>query len=341
MLHNIWFMLIAVLWIGYFVLEGFDFGLGILLPFLGRNDTERRALISAIGPVWDGNEVWVLVAGGATFAAFPNWYATLFSGFYLALFLILVALILRGVAFEYHSKRDSARWRQCWDWAIFIGSAVPALLWGVAFANIVAGVPIDKDMNFTGDLLTLLNPFGLLGGVVTLTLFMTHGAAYIALKTEGVLRERANKLLVWIGLVAAVAAVAFLGWTQAKNMVADSAAVSVLAALSLVGALLANRLRHEGWAFIGTAFTIGLAVVALFLNLYPNVMPSSTNAAYNLTIDNASSTDYTLTIMTVVAVIFTPLVLLYQGWTYWIFRKRISAGRVPDVAAIASPPTAS
>ena len=333
MLHNIWFMLIAFLWIGYFVLEGFDFGLGILLPFLGRNDAERRALINAIGPVWDGNEVWVLVAGGATFAAFPNWYATLFSGFYLALFLILVALILRGVAFEYHSKRDSARWRQGWDWAIFIGSAVPALLWGVAFANIVAGVPIDKDMNFTGDLLTLLNPFGLLGGVVTLTLFMTHGAAYIALKTEGVLRERANKLLVWIGLVAAAAAVVFLGWTQAKNMVADSAAVSVLAALSLVGALLANRLRHEGWAFIGTAFTIGLAVVALFMNLYPNVMPSSTNSAFNLTIDNASSTDYTLTIMTVVAVIFTPLVLLYQGWSYWIFRKRISTGRVPDVAS--------
>ena len=333
MLHNFWFMLIAFLWIGYFVLEGFDFGLGILLPFLGRSDAERRALINAIGPVWDGNEVWVLVAGGATFAAFPNWYATLFSGFYLAFFLILVALILRGVAFEYHSKRDSARWRQGWDWAIFIGSAVPALLWGVAFANIVAGVPIDKDMNFSGDLLTLLNPFGLLGGVVTLTLFMTHGAAYIALKTEGVLRERANKLFVWIGLVAAVAAVAFLGWTQAKNMVADSAAVSVLAALSLVGALLANRLRHEGWTFIGTAFTIGLAVVALFMNLYPNVMPSSTSAAFNLTIDNASSTDYSLTIMTVVAVIFTPLVLLYQGWTYWIFRKRISAGRVPDVVS--------
>src|ERR1035437_11174804 len=163
MLHDIWFLLIAVLWIGYFVLEGFDFGLGILLPFLGRNDTERRQLINAIGPVWDGNEVWLLVAGGATFAAFPNWYATLFSGFYMALFLILVALILTGVAFEYHSKRDSARWRQGGDWAIFIRSAVPALLWGVAFANIVAGVPIDKDMNFTGSLLTLLNPFGLLG----------------------------------------------------------------------------------------------------------------------------------------------------------------------------------
>ena len=329
MLHDIWFLLIAVLWIGYFVLEGFDFGLGILLPFLGRNDPERRALINAIGPVWDGNEVWVLVAGGATFAAFPHWYATLFSGFYLALFLILVALILRGVAFEYHSKRDSARWRAGWDWAIFIGSALPALLWGVAFANIVAGVPIDQNKEFTGDLFTLLNPYGLLGGVVTLTLFITHGAAYIALKTEGELRARANRLLVFVGLVAAAAAVVFLGWTQASKFVPGSAVVSVAAALALVGALAANRLRHEGWAFIGTAATIGLAVVALFLNLYPNVMPSSTNAAYNLTISNASSTDYTLTIMTVVAVIFTPLVLLYQGWTYWVFRRRIGVNQIP------------
>ena len=332
MLHNIWFLLIAVLWIGYFVLEGFDFGLGILLPFIGRTVKERRALINAIGPVWDGNEVWVLVAGGATFAAFPNWYATLFSGFYLALFLILVALIVRGVAFEYHSKRDSVRWRQAWDWAIFFGSAVPALLWGVAFANIVGGVPIDKGMNFTGNLLTLLNPYGLLGGIVTLTLFMTHGAAYISLKTEGVLRDRANKTLVGIGLVTAVAAVVFLGWTQASSFIPGSAAVSVLAALALVGALGANLLKREGWAFIGSAATIGLAVVALFLHLYPNVMPSSTNPAFSLTVSNASSTDLTLQIMTVVAVVFTPIVLLYQGWTYWIFRKRVSAARIPDGA---------
>ena len=336
MLRDIWFLLIAVLWIGYFVLEGFDFGLGILLPFLGRTDGQRRALINAIGPVWDGNEVWVLVAGGATFAAFPYWYATLFSGFYLALLLILAALIIRGVAFEYRGKRDSAAWRKGWDWAIFLGSAVPALLWGVAFANIVAGVPIDKNMEFTGNLLTLLNPFALLGGVVTLTLFMTHGAAYIALKTEGELRERANRALVLIGLVAAVAAVLFLVWTQIQSLVVVSAVASVLAALALVGALLANLLKREGWAFIGTALTIALAVVALFLHLYPNVMPSSTNSAFNLTITNASSTDLTLTIMTIVAVIFTPLVLLYQGWTYWIFRQRISADRVPDPSETAA-----
>jgi cytochrome bd ubiquinol oxidase subunit II len=341
MLHDVWFLLIAVLWIGYFVLEGFDFGLGILLPFIGRSEKERRSLIAAIGPVWDGNEVWLLVAGGATFAAFPNWYATLFSGFYLALLLILVALIVRGVAFEYRSKRDDPRWRLAWDWAIFFGSIVPAVLWGVAFANIIAGVPIDKDMEFTGSFLTLINPFGLLGGLVTLTLFITHGAAYIALKTEGVLRERANKLLVFTGLVAAVAAVAFLGWTEAKNMVTTSAAVSVVAAVTLLTALLANRFRHEGWAFVGTAITIALAVAALFLNLYPNVMVSSTNAAYNLTVTNSSSTDYTLSIMTVTGVLFLPLVLLYQGFTYWVFRKRISGARVSDAPKAAKPSATS
>jgi cytochrome bd ubiquinol oxidase subunit II len=332
-LHDIWFLLIAVLWVGYFVLEGFDFGLGVLLPFLGRNDGERRAMINAIGPVWDGNEVWVLVAGGATFAAFPNWYATLFSGFYLALFLMLVALIIRGVAFEFRGKRDSAAWRTGWDTAIFIGSAVPALLWGVAFANIVAGVPIDADKEYTGDLITLLNPYGLLGGVVTLTLFITHGASYVALKTDGALRARANKTMFFAGLVAAVAAVAFLGWTAfgitAGTLGGASIAVSVVAALALVGALIANRLGREGWAFLGTAATLAAAVVALFLHLYPNVMPSSTNAAWSLTVSNASSTDLTLTIMTVVAIVFTPLVLLYQGWTYYVFRKRVTSDRLP------------
>ncbi len=349
MLHDIWFLLIAVLWIGYFVLEGFDFGLGMLLPFLGRSDRERRALINTIGPVWDGNEVWVLVAGGATFAAFPFWYATLFSGFYLALFLILVALILRGVAFEYRSKREGTGWRRGWDAAIFIGSALPALLWGVAFANIVGGVPIDKNGEFTGNLLTLLNPFGLLGGVVTLTLFATHGAAYIALKTTGDLRARANAAMPVIGLVAAVAAVLFLAWTQISSAnlgtapagtATASLIASVVAALALVGALVANLRGREGWAFIGTGLTIALAVAALFLSLYPNVMPSSTNPAFSLTVNNASSTDLTLTIMTVVAVIFTPLVLLYQGWTYWIFRKRISAERIPDASELAAPPAA-
>ena len=329
MLQDIWFLLIAVLWIGYFVLEGFDFGVGILLPVLGRTERERRVVINTIGPVWDGNEVWVLVAGGATFAAFPEWYATLFSGFYLALFLILVALIVRGVAFEFRSKRPEPSWRRGWDLAIFFGSLLPAILWGTALANIVGGVPIDANHEFTGSLLTLLNPYGLLGGLTTLALFVTHGAAFLALKTTGDIRVRAGRLVGRVGLAAAVLAVAFLAWTQQKTGDPASATLSVLAAVALVGALLANRRGREGWAFAGTAVTIALAVVALFVALFPDVMPSTTNAAYSLTTTNASSTSYTLSIMTVVAVIFTPLVLLYQGWTYWVFRRRIGVNQIP------------
>ena len=328
-LTTVWFGLITILWVGYLVLEGFDFGVGILLPVLGRTERERRVVINTIGPLWDGNEVWVLVAGGATFAAFPEWYATLFSGFYLALFLILVALIVRGVAFEFRSKRPEPSWRRGWDLAIFFGSLLPAILWGTALANIVGGVPIDANHEFTGSLLTLLNPYGLLGGLTTLALFVTHGAAFLALKTTGDIRVRANRLAGRVGLAAAVLAVAFLAWTQQKTGDPASATLSVLAAVALVGALLANRRGREGWAFAGTAVTIALAVVALFVALFPDVMPSTTNVAYSLTTTNASSTSYTLSIMTVVAVIFTPLVLLYQGWTYWVFRRRIGVNQIP------------
>ncbi len=328
-LPTIWFILIAVLWIGYFVLEGFDFGVGILLPFIGRNEPERRAMLRTIGPVWDGNEVWLLVAGGATFAAFPEWYATLFSGFYIALFAILLALIFRGIAIEYRNKRASVTWRTRWDWAIAIGSFVPALLWGVAFGNIVQGVPIDADKEFTGTFFTLLNPFGLLAGVTTLLLFVTHGAVFLALKTEGVIRDRANRAAWLVGLPTALAAVAFLAWAQAIRGDALSIAAAVLAAGAFVGGIVANRLKREGWAFMGTAAAIALAVVSLFAALFPEVMPSSTDPAFSLTITNASSTTYTLTIMTVVAVIFTPIVLVYQGWTYWVFRKRVAS---PPVA---------
>ncbi len=328
-LTTVWFALIAVLWIGYFVLEGFDFGVGILLPILGRDEPERRAILRTIGPVWDGNEVWVLVAGGATFAAFPEWYATLFSGFYLALFLILVALIVRGMGIEYRNKRDGGTWRKRWDLVIAAGSFLPALLWGVAFANIVAGTPIDADKQFTGNLFTLLNPFGLLGGLTTLLLFITHGLVFLALKTEGDIRERANRLVTPVGLVTAVVAVAFLAWANVQTGGVASSVVAVLAALAFVGALVANRVKHEGWAFLGSAVTIALAVVSLFLALFPDVMPSTIDPAYSLTTTNAASTPYTLSIMTVVAVVFTPLVLLYQGWTYWIFRKRVSVQRSP------------
>jgi cytochrome d ubiquinol oxidase subunit II len=334
----IWFVLIAVLWCGYFVLEGFDFGVGILLPFIGKNEAERRTVVSTLGPVWDGNEVWLLTAGGATFAAFSLWYATLFSGFYLALLLILVALIIRGVAFEFRSKRGTAtspNWRRNWDVAIFIGSFVPALLWGVAFANIVAGVPLELqngNSEFTGNLFTLLNPYALLGGLVTLGLFTTHGAVFLALKTDGEIRTRANRMAGQIGLVTAVLAVLFGVWTQLahSNNALASAVVLALVVIAWVGALAANRMGREGWAFIASAATMVFVVTFLFVCLYPNVMPSSTNLDATLTVQNAANSQYTLTIMTWVAVILTPVVLVYQAWTYWVFRKRLSPSQIPN-----------
>jgi cytochrome bd ubiquinol oxidase subunit II len=332
-LTTVWFTLIAVLWIGYFCLEGFDFGVGVLMPFLARDDAERRVLVNTVGPVWDGNEVWVLVAGGATFAAFPEWYATLFSGFYLPLLLILVALIVRNLAFEYRGKRDDDRWRAWWDRALFVGSLVPALLWGVAFANIVRGVPIDAQHEFVGSFFDLLNPYALLGGVMTLALFVTHGAMFVALKTDGEIRHRAARTAVLTGLPAAVVAVAFLLWTQVDTGSTLSAVLFVLAALALVGALLVVPTRREGWAFVGTFLTIALGVAGLFAALFPDVMPTSLADGASLTTTNAAATAYTLRIMTVVAVVFTPIVLLYQSWTYWVFRKRISTHHIPPYAA--------
>ncbi|QWF21383.1 cytochrome d ubiquinol oxidase subunit II [Nocardioides sp. LMS-CY] len=329
-LTTVWFTLIAVLWIGYFCLEGFDFGVGMLLPWLARDDRERRIMINTIGPVWDGNEVWVLTAGGATFAAFPEWYATLFSGFYLPLLLILVALIVRGLAFEYRHQRPEAAWHSWWDRAIIVGSYVPAFLWGVAFANIVRGVPIDADKEFTGTIFTLLNPFGVLGGVVTLLLFLTHGAMFLALKTDGDIRHRARTVAVRSGLAAAVAAVVFLIWAQTLTGNAGSAVLFVLAALALVGGIATAYVAREGWAFIGTFACIALAVAGLFVGLFPDVMPSTTDALYSLTTSNASATDYTLKVMTIVAAIFLPIVLGYQAWSYWIFRKRISMHHIDD-----------
>ncbi|GGO92829.1 cytochrome c oxidase assembly protein [Nocardioides phosphati] len=329
-LTTVWFVLIAVLWIGYFTLEGFDFGVGLLLPFLARDDAERRVMINTIGPVWDGNEVWLLVAGGATFAAFPEWYATLFSGFYLPLLLILVALIVRGLAFEYRAKRPEASWKANWDRAIIIGSLVPSVLWGVAFANILRGVPIDRHLEYVGGFFNLLNPYALLGGLTTLALFVTHGALFIALKTDGEIRHRARRLAVPAVAVTAVLAVAFLGWTQQQTGTAASALTFVLAALALVGAGFTAHLGREGWAFLGTFVTIALAVAGLFLALFPDVMPSTLAGGASLTTTNAAATAYTLKIMTVTAVVFTPLVLAYQGWTYWVFRQRIATHHIPQ-----------
>ncbi|MEI6405495.1 MAG: cytochrome d ubiquinol oxidase subunit II [Actinomycetes bacterium] len=334
-LQTVWFILIAVLWIGYFVLEGFDFGVGMLLRVVGKQESERRAIITTLGPLWDGNEVWVLVAGGATFAAFPEWYATLFSGFYLPLLLILVALIVRGVAFEYRSKHAELAWRARWDWAIAIGSFLPALLWGVAFANIIRGVPLKTsdlgNIEYAGAFFNLLNPYALLGGLVTLTLFLTHGAIFLSLKTDGTIRQRAHDLVGKIGLVAAVLAVVFLIWTQLAYSEKMWTWVTILGAAGCwLAALAADQKRREGWAFLLSAVTLALAVVSLFGVLYPNVMPNIDRALPGLDIYNASSTDYTLKIMTIVAAIFTPIVLVYQAWTYWIFRKRLSADQIPS-----------
>jgi cytochrome d ubiquinol oxidase subunit II len=334
-LSDLWFIAIAVLWTGYFVLEGFDFGVGILLPFLSRGEdkeTERRVMINTIGPVWDGNEVWLLTAGGATFAAFPAWYAAMFSAFYLPLLIILVALIIRGLAFEYRGKRDSDQWRRGWDTAIFLGSVVPALLWGVAFGNIVRGIPLNSAEHFTGNFFTFLNPYALLGGVTTLTLFTLHGALFLALKTTGELRQRANSTAASISVVAIVAGAGFLAWTQLSYRASTtsgtgiaSVACAALAAVALIAAALLNRAGREGQAFASNLVAIAAATASLFTALYPNVLPSSTSPAFSLTTANAASAAQTLMIMTVVAIIFLPLVLAYQAWTYWVFRRRVVA----------------
>lgn len=333
-LNEIWFLIVGFLFIGYFVLDGFDFGVGMSLPFLGKDDTDRRVLINTIGPVWDLNETWVLVAGASLFAAFPEWYASLFSGFYLPLLLILAALIARGVAFEYRGKghtigADEVRWKATFDWMIVVGSALPALLWGVAFANIVQGVPLDAKHVYTGTLFTLLNPYGLLGGLVTLTLFWTHGLMFIALKTDGEIKDRASKLGTKVGIVTTLLAATFLIWTLIAHFSVLGFILSAIAAVTLIAGLVANFFKREGIAFSLIVVTIITAVGSLFAALFPNVFPSTTDATYSLTIDNASSSEYTLTVMTWVAVFMIPLVLLYQGWTYWVFRKRISRKSIP------------
>ena len=331
-LNILWFWIIAVMFIGYFILDGFDFGVGMSLPFLGKDDTDRRVLINSIGPVWDLNETWVIVAGASLFAAFPEWYATMFSGFYLALLVILLALILRGVSFEYRHQRPESEWKKWFDGMIVVGSAVPALLWGVAFANVVQGVQLDAGHNYTGTFFDLLNPYALLGGVTTLLLFFTHGVVFVSLKTEGDIRVRARKLATRAGLVTIVVAASFLLWTVLAFGSLFTALFAAAAAVALIGSFLLNLRGSEGWAFTLMAATIGLAVLTLFASLFPDVMPASNDAANSLTIDNASSTPYTLQVMTWTAVIAAPVIFLYQGWTYWILRKRVSRSTIEAAA---------
>ena len=331
-LQTLWFILIAVLWIGFFFLEGFDFGVGMLLPFLGKDDVERRAIINTIGSVWDGNEVWLLTAGGATFAAFPQWYATMFSGFYLALFLLLVGLIIRGISFEYRSKDPNPKWRRTFDWMIAVGSFLPPLLLGVAFSNLVHGVPINQNMTYTGNLFTLLNPYGLIGGVTMVSVFLLHGANFLTLKLEGDMRERARSFarkLYWIAAAAVtLLAITTYIFTDISTKIGINPGVMPIASVVvlLITIFFINR-NMEGWAFISTGLNIVLTQIAFFTLMYPRVMISSTNPAWSLTIYNASSSPYTLSVMSIIALIFVPIVLIYQGWSYYMFRKRVTADK--------------
>ncbi|GAA4734799.1 cytochrome d ubiquinol oxidase subunit II [Isoptericola chiayiensis] len=334
----LWFVIIAVLWTGYLVLEGFDFGVGMLLSILPRGDKEhrekeRRVLVNTIGPVWDGNEVWLLTAGGATFAAFPEWYATMFSGFYIPLLLILVGLVARGVAFEYRGKIADRVWARRCDQAIQLGSWIPAVLWGVAFGNLVRGLLLDADHQYVGGFWALLNPFALVGGLTTAVLFLLHGSVFVALKTDGDIRERAARLASGLSVAALVVAGGWAIWAQVAYSVTWTWATVAVAALALLGVVAATRARREGTAFTLSAVTIVAAVVLIFGSMYPDVIPAL-DGGEALTIAEASSTDYTLTVMSWVAVVLTPLVIAYQSWTYWVFRRRLSTKDIPAPAGL-------
>jgi cytochrome d ubiquinol oxidase subunit II len=330
-LPTVWFVAIAVLWTGYFVLEGFDFGVGMLLPVLGRGlrgEADRRVVINAIGPVWDGNEVWLITAVGAMFAAFPAWYAGMLSGFYLPVLLIIVALIGRGVAFEYRGKVDHPRWRARWDAAIVFGSAVPAFTWGLLLANLVRGVELGPDGVVRSDILDLLNPYALVGGLATLTLFVLHGAVFLALKTDGPVRRRARVVARTTAPAATAALFAFLMWTQADHGSPATAVIATGAVGALVAGVALVARRREGWAFVATAVAVAATTAVLFGALYPAVLPSLLDPAFDLTVAGAASAPYTLGILSWIGAAFLPLVVLYQSWSYWVFRRRVTRAHV-------------
>lgn len=339
-LGELWFVVMGGLFLGFFVLEGFDFGVGMLMGMFGRKgdddpERSRRAVLNTIGPVWDGNEVWLITAGGAMFAAFPDWYATMFSGLYLPLLAILLSMILRVVAIEWRGKIDDPGWRRWADIGIAVGSWVPAVLWGVAFAALVRGLPVDADKQLRTSIGDLVNGYTLLGGLTTAGLFLFHGAVFVALKTDGAVRENALRFAGRLALPVTVVLASFGLWTQLEYGKAWTWLVLVIAGMAQLAATLRVwRGTEEGWAFAYTTLTVAAVVVLLFGVLYPNLMPSTIDPAYSLTIDNAASSPYTLTIMSWAALIFAPLVLVYQGWTYWVFRQRISAERIPDPAGL-------
>jgi cytochrome bd ubiquinol oxidase subunit II len=328
-LQILWFVLIAFFWSGYFLLEGFDFGVGMLLPFLPRNESDRRVMFETIGPVWDGNEVWLVVAGGATFAAFPAWYASMFSGFYIALLLLLVFLIVRVVSFEWRTKSTSPRWRAVWMWANTLGSFGASLVWGVGLSALLYGVPLDSQGDFTGTFWDLFHPYTVVAGLALVALFAFHGATFLTIRTNGVLCERAARAARLLSIPAAALAAGFLIWTVAVAVHRNDKDVfpPVLPATIGIGALaiavVCTALRRSGLAFAMTALGTVTAVATLFTSLYPRVMVSNPNFGNSLTIDNAASAHYSLAVMSVVALIVTPVVLLYQGWTYRVFSHRL------------------
>lgn len=325
----IWFILIAILFTGYFFLEGFDFGVGMLMPWISKDEVDRRVVLTTVGPYWDANEVWLLTAGGAMFAAFPHWYATMFSGFYIALFAILVALILRAVGFEFRAKAPERWWKSTCDKFVFWGSFLPAFLWGVAITNLVRGVPIGADKDFAGSLLSLLHPFALLGGAVSVIVFCLHGALFLSLRTEGDMRQRVLRLAAMLWWPAAVVLLLFSWWGRSETVIFEGmglvpGTLPLLAMLSFVAALPLIKLGRESWAFVAIGCTIIFATAVAFKGLFPRVMPSSLGSEFDLTIYNASSSELTLKIMFFVALLFVPIVLLYQGWSYWVFRRRVT-----------------
>jgi cytochrome bd ubiquinol oxidase subunit II len=337
-LNNIWFIIIAIFWVGFFILEGFDFGVGMLHSFVGKDDVERRIVVNSIGPIWDGNEVWLVVAAAAIFAAFPSWYATMFSTFYLVMVIVLLALIGRGVSFEYSRKLDNRRWRSLWKWSLTLGSALIPFLLGTALGDLLHGLPINSSHNYTGSFWGLLVPYGLYTGLTVTVLCLFVGAAYLTLKTDGALHDRVARLSGRLGWLAVAITFGWLTWSHVglgSGFFPNP--IDVLAFVAVVGGALLAESRSEGWAFAAAATAIGSVVASIFFELFPRVMVSSTNSAYNLTVGNSASNSYSLKVMTVVAVIFFPVVLLYQGWSLYIFRKRISGGPPSQVATPVQP----
>src|SRR5271168_2460870 len=340
-LHDVWFVLLAVLFLGFLILEGFDFGVGMLMEPLARvgsGDPElrRRAVLNTIGPVWDGNEVWLLTAGGAMFAAFPGMYATVFSSLYLPLLAILFGMIVRVVAIEWRGKVDDPKWRAWADFGIAAGSWLPAVLWGVAFAILVRGLPLESNGHINLSIGDVLNAYTLLGGLATAGLFLLYGAVFVALKTSGPIRDDAHRFAVWLSLPVTGLVAAFGLWTQlahGKDWTWAVLALAVIAQLAAVAVIW--RRASDGWAFLCTALVVAAVVILLFGSLYPNLVPSTLNKPWNVTIYNASSTPYTLKIMTWVTAFLAPLTVVYQAWTYWVFRQRLSTDQIPPSIGLA------